>query len=205
MATVSAQPTNSSFSCSDVSLYMHVLGVHKGLDEDRFFLMNGATGISINSFKDKIPVRPLGYTNPAEIKRGVRTIAGTFSVLLDGDNPVQNLKVIEIEGNTIGNRNLHADNLPPFNIYGIGITEYGTYMQFKLIGVDITTIAFSSQLSDRILEETYEFICKDWHPMSTRDSAFLRGKLQEAKDKDEELAETFRNLSDFQYKATGGE
>lgn len=176
-----SQGQKTAFASTDVTLYLHFPKTSRESGDvnptEPVYLLDTASGISVNSFMDKAQVRPLGYTKPAGITRGTQTVAGSFSIIMNGHNPMQELKLLEADGNTIGTLNVRASSLPPFNLLGVAVNEHGAAMTFKILGVSITTLGFSSQLMDNLIEENYEFIADDWQPLSREDSGAIRKRL----------------------------
>lgn len=193
-----AANTRTSFSSSDVTLYLQFPYESRETNEvadQPIYLLDTASGISINSYMDKAAVRPLGYRKPVSITKGTQTIAGSFSTIMNGSNPLQELKLLEVRGDSIGKLGVRAAALPPFTLMIIGVNEYGAAMASMVHGVEITTLAFSSQLMDGLIEEQYEFIAEDWTPLSQEAKGALNNRVNEFARIDEAFREERLKLS----------
>ena len=159
----------SAFSCADVDLYLSIPQAGMSNPEvfkDNFMYLNTATGIDISTYRDKSAVRPLGFTRPDGYTKGVRTVAGAFSTYLDGTNPINSLRLVYADGKSIGENLVVADSLPPFNLFGIAVSEHGAAMTFFVQGVEIVQTEQPIHITDRILEITYQFKATDYGPLS---------------------------------------
>jgi len=121
--------------------------------------------ISYSIFRDKQPVRALGYVGEKGRTRGTRTIAGSMvftvfdrHVLLDvlrrqsGDT---NTNSVVSEYSDL--EYVMVDQLPPFDVVINFANEYGHRSQLVIFGIDISAEGQVMSIQDLITENTVQY------------------------------------------------
>lgn len=118
--------------------------------------------VSYSTYKDKFPVRALGYTRAKGYTSGTRTVAGTLIFKVLNKNIINKMiKRLDFSCESQGRLNILPDDLPPFDIDIIMTNELGDSQKISLIGVELTEgnqIMSSDQLN---IDETYSFVAED--------------------------------------------
>ena len=141
-----------SFSGADVKAIIHIpndAGINpinggrtNEIIPNSAIALTGLQTLSISIYRDKSPVRSLGYVNPVGITRGGRTIAGSmiFTIL-------QNHPLIQLNGNYTydynnefgwGWKGGHGDQFfpdacPPFNLHMVFANEVGNSLCYDVL------------------------------------------------------------------------
>lgn len=136
-------------------------------NQPRVYNLVGLTSLSVNTFREQIAVRPLGYTKPAGYGPGPRTVAGTLVITILQKSPLKKITVFDPLNRSIGEFNLVSDSLPPFNLIVTGMNEYGEASMMIVHGVKITTTGQTISVYDRLTEEAYEFVAEDLTPLTS--------------------------------------
>lgn len=151
--------------------------------------------ISVQSYRDKPPVRALGHTYVKSYGRGQRTIGGScifttfnehaLSYLIRelGDSSHYNPGERDIDLTT-----LLPDQLPPLDLTIRFANEYGSLSDRRLYGVEFFSDGDVYSIEDLISENTMNFVCKDADVMTSRGrirlSRLQRGMFNDKDDKD---------------------
>jgi hypothetical protein len=169
-----------SFSGADVKAIIHIpndAGINpinggrtNEIIPNSAIALTGLQTLSISIYRDKSPVRSLGYVNPVGITRGGRTIAGSmiFTIL-------QNHPLIQLNGNYTydynnefgwGWKGGHGDQFfpdacPPFNLHMVFANEVGNRGLINLYGVEFTNDGTVASIEDILTENTYQWMARD--------------------------------------------
>jgi len=185
-----------SFSGADVKAYATVPYVHfkngpgyKGEGEHQLpplIRLHDLQTISISVYREKSPVRALGYRNVRGFSRGGRTIAGSLIFALINEHPLQPLLdtwVYEYSYD-VGYWDGHnfPDQIPPFNLHLIYAAELPSvidqrtqsrkstptpaYGSINILGVDLTNDGTVTSIEDLLTENTYQYMARDLHIFS---------------------------------------
>ena len=154
-----------SFSGTDARVYALVPG-KTGL----VFLQSLQT-VSVSIFREKSPVRALGYTNVKGHTRGPRVIAGSLVATILADHPLRDLfdeykydfsYDAGFGGPKKGGTNLmFPDEIPPFHLIITYASELGHRASFAVIGVDLVSDGIVTSVEDMITENTYQYKARD--------------------------------------------
>jgi hypothetical protein len=147
----------TTFSGSDVEAMVYINST-EGLIAKH--LQNLQT-VSFSTFREKQPVRALGYVTEKGKTRGTRTIAGSFVfTLFDRDAFFDMLRTVETKDKENPNDNLTfglADQLPKFDLILHYANEYGAAAEMALYGIDIMSTGQVVSVENMITEQTVQF------------------------------------------------
>jgi len=154
-----------SFSGTDARVYALVPG-KTGL----VFLQSLQT-VSVSIFREKSPVRALGYTNVKGHTRGPRVIAGSLVATILADHPLRDLfneykYDFSYDAGFGGPRRegtnlMFPDEIPPFHLIITYASELGHRASFAVIGVDLVSDGIVTSVEDMITENTYQYKARD--------------------------------------------
>lgn len=118
--------------------------------------------ISYSIYRDKFPVRALGYSRAKGYTKGTRTVAGqlAFTML---DMPIVN-KFVEMlyqDESTSRSLSVVPDELPPFDIVINYMNELGNKASVTLIGVELAEGNQVITTQDLQVHEQYSFVAQD--------------------------------------------
>jgi hypothetical protein len=166
--------------------------------------------ISIQSHREKFPVRTLGRVNAKSYTRGPRTLAGSMIFTLFNKHALWDLveagsafysSGVGIRGTDSGYPELDTvlvDQLPPFDITLLASNELGDTSYAAIYGVEIVNDGRTISIQDIITESVMQFVCRDYEDlrplMSRRRSLALGltgGKEKTATDVFEERRTEF--------------
>lgn len=168
---MSADTIKMSFSGSDADVYVYVPS-DTADNRTKLISLNSIQTISVSVFRDKVPVRAIGFTNVQGHTRGVRTIAGSMIFAILNDHPfwelVKNYSYEwsydryagQASASQVG-RNIYSDIIPPFNIVIAYQNELGSAAVLELIGVDITNDGLVTSIEDLLTEDTMQYRARD--------------------------------------------
>lgn len=114
--------------------------------------------LAYSTYRDKFPVRALGFINPKGYTKATRTIAGTliFSVF---DKNMINYVIDKIYGSK--KYNIVPDELPPFSIDLLFVNEHGNTNRISIIGAEIAEGNQILSIDQLYTDETYSFVAQD--------------------------------------------
>lgn len=147
----------------------------------RVYNLIGLTSLSVNTFREQVAVRPLGYTSPRGFGPGPRTVAGTLVITILQFSPLKQITVFDPTNRSIGEFNLVSDSLPPFNLIITGMNEYGQTSMMIVYGVKIATTGQTISVYDRLTEEAYEFVAQDTMPLTPMPN--IKGLVDKEREK----------------------
>lgn len=115
------------------------------------------TTISYSIYRDKFPVRALGFTNPKGYTKAGRTIAGSM-IFTMFNKPIINQVVQNIYSKKF---NMIPDELPPFSVDITFCNEYGSKTHIALFGVEIVEGNQIMTVDNLQTNEQYSFVAQD--------------------------------------------
>lgn len=161
---VTASGAFSSYSGADIRLLLAMPAA--GFIEPIFVELATVQTLSYSLFREKIPVRSLGFIGERGVTRGSRTIAGSmvntvfdrhalYDVLRPhpGDparNSVSPSGYVDLAHTMV-------DQLPPFDIVIQFANEYGHVSEMVIFGVDISAEGQVMSIEDMITENTMQY------------------------------------------------
>lgn len=106
-------------------------------NSDKMALIENGTlgnmlGVSLSTHRDFFAVRTLGRINPKDFVGTTRTTAGTIIMELGDASPISNLLSPKYKSKL-----LHADELPPFNLYMTFMNDQGAWASCVIQGMRI--------------------------------------------------------------------
>lgn len=161
---------NNTFSGCDISAMMSYVPFKSEAQfssKPQFQKMADIQTISISSFREKVPVRALGYNGPKTFVRGSRTIAGTIIFTMfnkDVFYDVMQLKKGDANFDAkdpLGFRYITLDQIPPFNILISYVNEYGFASGQIIYGVEIHSTGQIMSVEDLFMEKTVQYVARD--------------------------------------------
>lgn len=117
--------------------------------------------ISYSTYRDKFPVRAIGYTRAKGYTKGARTVAGTlvFNLL---NKAAVNKFIKELYPEDVWESlSVVMDELPPFSIDISFCNEVGNKTNITLIGVEIAEGNQVMSVNNMSVNEQYSFVAQD--------------------------------------------
>lgn len=138
------------------------------------FTLATAQTFSLQTHREKHPVRALGNSNVLGFTRGGRTIAGSIIFTMFNEHALASL--IRKMGNTKNKfdpsssineqvRSLLIDQLPPIDITIAFANEYGSLSQGAVYGVEFLNSGMTLSIEDILTEEVVNFVARDADPI----------------------------------------
>jgi hypothetical protein len=131
--------------------------------------------ISIQSHRQKSPVRALGMSNVKGWVRGYRTIAGSMIFTMFNEHALAELiRAIGSSKNKYGDPDvagqedvsmLLADQLPPIDLTIVFANEYGSLSRASVYGVEFMNDGYTLSVEDLLTEEVINFVARDVDPV----------------------------------------
>lgn len=115
------------------------------------------TTISFSTYRDKFPVRSLGFVNPKGYTKAGRTVAGSL-IFTIFEKSIINRVVEEIYSKKF---NLIPDELPAFSIDITMANEFGNKTHIALFGVEIVEGNQIMTVDNMQTNEQYSFVAQD--------------------------------------------
>ena len=115
------------------------------------------TTISFSTYRDKFPVRSLGFVNAKGYTKAGRTVAGSL-IFTIFEKSIINKVVEEIYSKKF---NLIPDELPAFSIDITMANEYGNKTHIALFGVEIVEGNQIMTVDNMQTNEQYSFVAQD--------------------------------------------
>jgi len=123
--------------------------------------------LSVQTFREKFPVRALGATYAKSFTRGPRTVGGSL-IFTIFDKQVLH-EVLESHPTDFDVHNPSttslSDQLPPFDITIVFANELGQLSRMSILGVEIVSDGQVMSIHDILLEGTAQFVARDIDPM----------------------------------------
>jgi hypothetical protein len=123
--------------------------------------------LSIQTHREKMPVRALGSSYVKGYTRGPRTIAGSMIFTMFSEHALaQLIRAMSGEGSIYGERDtelktLIADQLPPIDLTIVIANEYGQLSQMGIYGVEFVNDGMTMSIEDILTEEVCQFMARD--------------------------------------------
>jgi len=129
--------------------------------------------ISISSFRDKAPVRPLGSVYPRGYTRGPRSISGSMVFTIFHEHVFHELMKLSMRYYSTGSSDFDRytyttmliDQLPPIDISLIFANEYGAISHMGLYGVEFFQEGMTFSIEDIYSESTVSYVARDFDPL----------------------------------------
>lgn len=130
--------------------------------------------ISVQSHREKNPVRSLGTSQPKGFVRGPRTIAGSMIFTLFNEHSLaQLIRAMGSGKNRYGETSfgdedlssLLSDQLPPIDITIVFANEYGSLSQASIYGLEFINNGMTLSIEDLLTEEVTNFVARDLDPV----------------------------------------
>lgn len=137
--------------------------------------------LSYSIYREKYPVRSLGYGYPKSFTRGSRTISGSiiFTVF---DKQILHDFVDRIKPDTQNDfSTVLIDQLPRFDITMTFSNEYGSASSMIIHGVEIISEGTTMSIEDLLTENVVEYIAQDISPMRKEGEAMRKIGLPKQK------------------------
>jgi len=191
--------SNHSFAGVDVKI---MIAMPDGDGKKPIFqVLQNVQTISYSIFREKGPVRSLGFIGEKGKSRGTRTIAGSIVFTVFDRHPLLDLMIansgdpsnstsVPLDSNSQGYT--MADQLPPFDIILHFANEYGFTAELILMGVEIMSEGQVQSVQDIITENTMQYTAR--HAVIMRPGGYQAAADQAEKDVDEG---TFSGISNF--------
>lgn len=114
--------------------------------------------LSYSTYRDKFPVRALGFINPKGYTKATRTVAGTLIFSVFRKNMIN-----QVIDKIYGSRkfNILPDELPPFSIDILFVNEYGNTNRLSIIGAEIAEGNQIFSIDQMQTDEAYSFVAQD--------------------------------------------
>ena len=143
-------------------------------DQYSTFTLATAQTFSIQTHREKHPVRALGYSNVKGYTRGQRTAAGSIIFTMFNEHALASL--IRKMGNARNKydpspsgendiSSLLIDQLPPLDITIIFANEYGSLSRGAVYGVEFINNGITLSIEDILTEEVVNFVARDVDPV----------------------------------------
>jgi hypothetical protein len=130
--------------------------------------------ISIGSYRDKAPVRPLGSVYPRGYVRGPRSISGTMIFTIFHEHVFSDLlRLTNMRYYSTGTSDydkyqyttMLSDQLPPLDISLVFANEYGAISHMGLFGVEFFQEGMTFSIEDIYSENILQYVARDFDPL----------------------------------------
>lgn len=121
--------------------------------------------LSYSIYREKYPVRALGYGYPKSFCRGPRTISGSMIFTLF-DKQILHEVMQRVKPDTQSDLStVLIDQLPRFDITMTFSNEYGSASSMIIHGVEIISEGTTMSIEDLLTENVVEYLAQDISPM----------------------------------------
>lgn len=117
--------------------------------------------LSYSIYREKYPVRAIGYTRAKGYTKGSRTVAGTLAFTMLDKAVINKFIQILYKEDKWKSLSLLPDELPPFDIDLVFVNELGQTTSLKLIGVEIAEGNSVMSINSMAVSEQYSFVAQD--------------------------------------------
>lgn len=133
--------------------------------------------ISVQSHREKVPVRAIGHANVKGFTRAQRTIAGSMIFTMFNEHALaQLIREMGSVKNKYGDTSLGdgdismllADQLPPLDVTILFANEYGSLSQAAIYGVEFMNDGMTLSIEDLLTEEVINFVARDVDPVMSK-------------------------------------
>jgi hypothetical protein len=139
--------------------------------------------ISVGSYRDKAPVRPLGSVYPRGYTRGARSISGSMVFTIFHEHVFHELMRLNLNyystGSSDFDRYIYStvliDQLPPIDISMVFANEYGAISHMGLYGVEFFQEGMTFSIEDIYSESVVQYVARDFDPLRMIDQREIDG------------------------------
>lgn len=129
--------------------------------------------LSIQTHREKFPVRSLGESYVKGYTRGPRTIAGSMIFTIFNEHALAALiRAMSSKGSIYGEDSdlstLIADQLPPIDLTIVFANEYGSLSQAGIYGVEFVNDSMTMSIEDLLTESVVNFVARDVDVMTSK-------------------------------------
>jgi len=130
--------------------------------------------LSVQTFRQKQPVRALGHSYAKSYTRSNRTIGGSMIFTVFNEHALAHLiRSMSATGSIYGELDTElstyiADQLPPFDVTIAFANEYGSVSQMNIYGIEFVTDGMTFSVEDLLTEEVMQFVCRDIDVMTSK-------------------------------------
>lgn len=134
--------------------------------------------LSIQTHREKFPVRSMGTSYVKGYTRGPRTIAGSMIFTVFNEHALAGLiRAMSSKGSIYGEDSdlstLIADQLPPIDLTIIFANEYGSLSQMGIYGVEFVNDSMTMSIEDLLTESVVNFVARDVDVMTSKGNVRL--------------------------------
>ncbi len=134
--------------------------------------------LSIQTHREKYPVRSMGTSYVKGYTRGPRTIAGSMIFTVFNEHALASLiRAMSSKGSIYGEDNqistLIADQLPPIDLTIVFANEYGSLSQMGIYGVEFVNDGMTLSIEDLLTESVVNFVARDVDVMTSKGNVRL--------------------------------
>jgi len=115
--------------------------------------------ISYSFYRDKFPIRAIGYSRAKGYTGGSRTVAGSLIFKLIDYSAIN--RFAHTLYKNLGNISLMPDELPPFNCDITFVNEYGETTNQSIIGIEIAEGNQIISADELTISEQFSFVAQD--------------------------------------------
>ena len=139
--------------------------------------------ISIGSYRDKGPVRPLGSVYPRGYVRGPRSISGSMIFTIFHEHVFSELMRLNLNYYSTGSSDFDRytyttmliDQLPPIDISLVFANEYGAISHMGIYGVEFFQEGMTLSIEDIYTESVVQYVARDFDPLRMIDQREIDG------------------------------
>jgi hypothetical protein len=144
--------------------------------------------LSVQTHREKFPVRGLGQSYVKGYTKGPRTIAGTMIFTLFHEHALaQLIRGMSGKGSVYGEDNelstLIADQLPPIDLTIVFANEYGSLSQMAIYGVEFVNDGMTMSIEDLLTEDVVNFVARDVDVLTSKGNISLSRNQRGMHDK----------------------
>jgi hypothetical protein len=158
-------------------------GLRAKIDNDKARFLNTTSTVtlgtlqtlSVQSFREKNPVRALGASYAKGYTRGPRTIGGSMIFTMFDEHALADVgRMLQAVRGKEGSRGydsdaalLLADQLIPLDMTIVFANEYGNLSRMGLYGVEFIDEGYTMSIEDLLMENVCHFVARDFDPMQS--------------------------------------
>jgi len=130
--------------------------------------------LSVQTYREKVPIRALGNSYVKGYGRGNRTIGGSMIFTLFNEHSLaQLIRSMSATGSIYGEMNNDlsayiADQLPPFDVTIVFANEYGSLSQMGIYGIEFVSDGMTLSIEDLLSEQVLQFVARDVDIMTSK-------------------------------------
>jgi hypothetical protein len=129
--------------------------------------------LSIQSHREKMPVRGLGSDYVKSLTRGPRTLAGSMIFTVFNEHPLKPLLraaapiLARSENRDVYSSTLLPDQLPPLDVTIVFANEYGSVSRMAIYGLEFLNDGVTFSTEDLLSEQVMQFMARDCDIMTS--------------------------------------